>query len=203
MVDREIHTKGEERMEISANIYSIYERGRSIMVAPSIGIIAMKIDLINGSVSEPYLIYEPDICGHTWREYWGSEIRIDLGRCVCGAEIEELIGKIMPKIGLAKAAHLCGGGDEQAVFSFEGNNAIQTIHQIVETSKVGLKETYPPCEFLSSFELSELGISSNSSNGELTELADQLAGFAPEYMHPWDLYHELINCRSAMIREVV
>lgn len=188
-------------MEIRADICEFCDSGSSTFIAPSVGKLAIQACLIDGSTSVPYLVHESNIGNQTWPEFWGAQIRIDLGRCVKQSEIETLVSEIMPMLEIAKKGYLYGGEDEEAVFSRDAEDAIEIIHETIEAFEPEFNETCPPWDFLSSYEPAELGILANCTNDELAEIAVALADGPPNYIHAWDLYHALISCRDWLNHE--
>lgn len=159
----------------------------SIYVAPQCGVVAISVGLQGperGAFSEPFLLYEQDINGRTWPEYYGEEMRLILGRYIQSPELE-LIKKEVRNFLL----------NNRKLSEKELTSQIEDV-----VTQIGVEFDTPsePCEVLANDTFSENDFLPSALNDELGMYAILAAGLTIPYMHPWDAYTWLVDLREVV-----
>lgn len=187
-------------MTIELRVEKFSSSGGAEYVAPSIGKIAVSIDFLTGSISNPFLWLEHNWNSRTRPEFWGLEMRLDLGSYIQESELQEIIGTIRPLVETASAGYLGGGDECSASFTESAQKAIEQIPDAVEMIDRPITEPSNAHDVL--FDQSWLDgeeIGAGTADEQLVELSYSYAAETVLPFHPWDGFDVLCDVREQII----
>lgn len=183
------------------------ESGNTTYVAPSNAEIRLKIFFPDENIpfSEPYLRYEQDMNSLGWDEFRNHCLSIPLGQYIHKKEIESLKDEIAELVDTACSGYHFTTSDESALLMEFAKEAIEEIKSLSESFIADLTFNEPSPTFDIFHELLaediDMGVSANSSNADLEDIALEMSEQTYPYMHPWNTFHELVGIRDALHTE--
>lgn len=164
-------------------IYTEHET--KIYVAPKFAVIAVSIALQGsdrGEITDPFLIYEPDINERTWSEHYGEKMTLQLGRYLQSPKLELIKKEVRDLLNNPEL------NDEELAVE---------IYDIEKRINAEFANPSEPHDIFPGDPVLEDGVFLlYATDNDLAKFAVGTAEQCIPYMHPWEAYQYLIFIRE-------